>query len=1299
MLDLQLTLPLRFSFLRVPFTTPNLQRRGFLIRCCQGASLFFSPAGLHGEAFPNDFPDEMRSALGHPSELRLTPHYRSATPLDPVLLKLQPGSDDFISERYATRMEKLLSKWRDRLLQSPSDLQAVEHVLATNFHATPITPSREQTARANADLEIFRRQFPSTGTIGPKEFVRQLRNDLKPFEKLLTVEFQITGIELAPPTGTQQTTPTSVRTRIRYELTGSGTGFHREQRVGEWELAWIAGNTENLRIRSWRMLGETRSRSLHRLFEDITTRALKGNKCYASQFLRGADYWRTVLDAATGIDIYGNNGLAVGDFDSDGYDDVYVCQPAGLPNRLLRNRRDGTFEDVTGVSGLGLLENTSCALFLDVTNNGLQDLIVVRTDGPELYLNQGGGRFVHKPGTFHFARPPLGSFTGAAAADYDRDGRLDIYFCLYLYYQGVNQYRYPVPFFDAENGPANILMHNEGDGTFRDVTAETGLEKNNHRYSFCCGWGDFNGDGWPDLYVINDFGRNNLYRNRGDGTFTDVSAKAGVEDTGAGMSVSWFDYDNDGHQDLYVGNMWTAAGLRVTAQDNFMKRAPADVRSFNRQLTMGNTLFHNSGDGTFGDTSSSAGVEVGRWAWSSDAWDFDFDGYPDIYIANGMVSGPRTPDLASFFWRQVAAQSPWHEEHSRAYEEGWNAINELLRSDFAWNGFERNVFYANNRDGTFAEISGAVEMDFVEDGRTYALADFDHDGRQEVFVKNRNGPQVRILKNRMRELGAAIAFQLRGHKSNRDAIGASVTVTAGGRQLTQYLCAGSGFLAQHSKQMFFGLGNAKGPVEATIRWPGGSVQNFHNLPVGHLISVEEGVPVFHAEAFRPTSGDGIPQPPQSVTLPTRVETWLLAPVAAPEFSLPDLNGKIHTLDKYRGHPLLLNFWSTESPACGKELESFEFHHKQWALSGLALAALNVNLPGNAAEVEAYARSHKLSFNILVASQDAAAIYNLLFRYLYDRHRNLPIPTSFLLDSQGIIVKVYQGLANPRRIAEDFLKIPRTPRARLAKALPFPGVTEATKFQRNYLSLGSVYYRRGYFEPAAAAFQRALANNPSSAEAYYGLGSAYLKQEKVNEAHGCFQHAIRLNANYSNTLPNSWNNLGIIAARRGSMEEAIKDFQEALRYNPRYLIALQNLGNAYRQLGRWQEARQALEQALKVNPKDAEANYSLGMVFAEIGDAVNAHKHLEKALEARPDYPQALNNLGVLYLRTGQRYKAVKSFEACMRVAPSFDQSYLNLSRLYALEGQNSKARAVLLELLKQLPKDDRARQALEELNQ
>jgi tetratricopeptide (TPR) repeat protein len=1219
-----------------------------------------------------------------------------------VLLKVQPGSDDFVAEKYAAQIGVVFDGWSASLGQLPLQVEAIENALAPGFVGSSFVPIESRPVRSGV-LEVLELKFGSDLPLGRAAFISGLRSALSMFSHIVAAEFQITSIKTAD----DRAGSTDLHTRVRYELVGTGRDFYREQRVGYWELVWEVTTAASaapgeFRIRNWTMQDETRSRSAQPMFEDIALSAFGSNSSYSNQLLHGSDYWRTVLDGACGIDVYGHNGVSVGDVDNDGFDDLYICQPAGLPNRLYRNRGDGTFEDITEKSGVGVLENTASALFADVDNDGHQDLIVVRTNGPLLFLNQGGGKFQQKKDAFKFASTPQGTFTGSAIADYDRDGWLDIYFCLYLYYQGTGQYKYPVPYYAAENGPPNFLMRNNRDGTFCDVTAETGLNQNNTRYSFCCGWNDYNGDGWPDLYVVNDFGRKNLYHNNGDGTFTDVAEQAGVEDTGAGMSVCWADFDNDGREDLYVADMWTSAGERIAAQDVFKKGATEAVRRLYRKHAMGNSLFRNNG--SFQEVTRSAGVGMGRWSWSSDAWDFDHDGFLDLYITNGMVSGPSREDLNSFFWRQVVANSPDQAKPSNTYEQGWNAINELIRADGSWSGYERNVLYANNRDGTFSDVSGALGLDFLEDGRSFALADIDHDGRLEMFLKNRNAPQLRVLKNVIENLPPSIVFHLQGTKSNRDAIGAVVSVETQSCRQTRSIQAGSGFLSQHSKEVFFGLGEAKGPVRATIHWPNGLTQELRDLPVNHRVFVEEGSETVTMEAFRigfstlkslsvTTRGlyGALPE-----ALPASVEIWLLSPIAAPDFSLPDVSGRIQSLNSLRGKPALVNFWTAESKSCLRNLDIFNRVYSGWESDGLQLLTVDLD---DAQSAQALAHKRQFSFPVLRGSEDVASIYNILFRYLFDRHRDLDLPISFLLDAQGDIVKVYYGAINPDQISEDFRHIPQKDPDRLTKALPFRGVSDTFEFQRNYLSYGSVFFQYGYYDQAGASFQRALSDDPSSAEAAYGLGSAYFQEGKNTEARECFERATKLVAAYSDTLPNAWNNLGLLATREGRTNEAIPFFQKALRINPDYLIALDNLGNAYRQQKQWDEARQTLERAVAVAPQDPEANYSLGMVYAQLNETNRAYEYLQQALKLRPDYAEALNNLGVLYLRTGRRDHAVASFKECIRVAPTFDQCYLNLARVYSIEGTADKARTVLQELLTQRPDHPQAQRMLEELRQ
>jgi tetratricopeptide (TPR) repeat protein len=1276
------------------------RRRNFLVRCCQGAAgAALWPAGLRDLSFAPKVATALLSFPLGESDFHLHPHYRTPRPLDALLLKTQAGSDEFITEKYADQIGAVLADWSSQLLRTPAEVDTIAKALAPDFSGFSLEPVETKRLRSHAGVRVDRNTFGGRNTADKETFLRSLRTNVISFSKIITAEMQITEVEVLPQSPNDMSL--RVRTRVRYELVGTGRETHREQRVGDWDLEWKAAQSGEFRIARWNAANETHSTAVAPMFADITTAALGGAPSYSAQLLKGADYWRTVLDGASGIDIYGHNGVSVGDIDNDGYDDLYICQPAGLPNRLYRNRGDGTFEDVTESAGVGLLENTACALFVDVDNDGRQDLIVVRTNGPLLFLNEGSGKFRQKPDAFQFTKPPAGTFTGAAVADYDRDGWLDIYFCLYVYYQGTDQYKYPTPYYDAENGPPNFLLRNNRDGTFRDVTVAAGLDQHNTRYSFCCAWNDYNADGWPDLYVVNDFGRKNLYRNNGDGTFTDVAANAGVEDIGAGMSVCWLDYDNDSAMDLYVADMWTAAGKRVATQDVFHRDAPDNVKAWYRKHAMGNSLFRSAGKGAFQDVSAAAGVEMGRWAWSSDAWDFDHDGLPDLYVVNGMVSGPSRDDLNSFFWRQVVAKSPSTARSAPDYEQGWSAINELIRADDTWSGYERNVLYVNNGDGTFSDVSGAAGIDFLEDGRSFALADFDHDGRFEMLVKNRNAPQVRLMKNVIHGLGASASFRLRGTKCNRDAIGATVIVETGAQRQARTLQAGSGFLSQHSKEVFFGLGDAKDSFEATIRWPSGLVQELQGLPVNHRIWVEEGTKSPRLEPFKSGAGHAAVESAavsKSEELPDTVETWLLEPVAAPDFTLQDLGGKTTSLAGFRGKPVLLHLWAAETKNALEGIRNLDQKASGWGAAGMQVVTVSLD-PPEVERVRQLASQNQLRVPILLGTEDFAAVYNILYRYLFDRHRDLTLPTSFLIDVNGEIVKVYQGAFDFEQVARDVQHIPRNVSERMAAALPFPGITTVSDFSRNYLSYGSVFFQRGYLEPAKASFERALRDDPSSAEALYGLGSVYLQQQNASDAKLAFERATKATAGYPDTLPNAWNNLGLLATREGRTAESIPYFKKALEANPDHVIALVNLGNAYRQQKEWDLAKATMERAVEVGPDDAEANYGLGMVYAQLNDSDRAYQHLQRALKLRPEYPEALNNLGILYLRTQRPELAVAAFEECIRASPGFDQSYLNLARVYAVEGQPAKAREILQALLKQHPEHTLAKKALAELGQ
>ena len=481
-----------------------------------------------------------------------------------------------------------------------------------------------------------------------EKYAKQLKRGESSFERLdkLAARFRsLAVVELkVVSSGRASSSDSGAAIRIRVELAGQAKDGGRLSLQGHWDTSWHKdGAGWTLASIAPATLKEVRGGTI--AFTDISAAAFGANQSYTRQLAQSTDHWRGLLDEATGIDIYGHNGLAAGDYDGDGWEDLYICQPSGLPNRLYRNNGDGTFTDATAMAGLAVLDDTRSALFADLDNDGDQDLILITASQPLLFRNDGKGRFtLDRQSGLNIPGSEAGSLTSAALADYDNDGWLDLYVCSYDFWRPGKTYNAPTPYYDATNGPPNFLFRNIGRGKFTNATRASGLSQNNNRFSFAAAWGDFNNDGKPDLYVANDFGRNNLYANQGNGTFKDIAAQAGVDDLGAGMSAAWGDFNNDGRLDLYTGNMWSSAGQRVTNNAQFASVAAGDVRGAFQRQAKGNSLFQNLGNGRFEEKIQS-GVEMGRWAWSSDFADLDNDGNLDLYIQNGYITGPDLRDL------------------------------------------------------------------------------------------------------------------------------------------------------------------------------------------------------------------------------------------------------------------------------------------------------------------------------------------------------------------------------------------------------------------------------------------------------------------------------------------------------------------------------------------------------------------------------------------------------------------------------------------------------------------------------
>jgi hypothetical protein len=552
--------------------------------------------------------------------------------------------------------------------------------------------------------------------------------------------------------------------------------------------AWLAGQTTQT--------GKTapakiKPGEVH--FEDIARQAgLSATNVY------GGDTHKEFIIETTG------NGAIIFDYDNDGWPDIYLPNGStveGFPKdkaptgHLYHNNHDGTFTDVTSHAGLARFGWGQGGCVGDYDNDGYLDLLVTYWGQNVLYHNNGDGTFsdVTARAGLETARDEWS--TGCSFVDYDRDGKADVLVVRYLdfsydsvprpgqgrwcQWKGINVMCGPRGLKPGKNA----LYHNNGDGTFADVSQKSGVLNTSGCYGFTSLTADFDHDGWPDIYVACDSTASILYHNNQNGSFTDIAKKAGVafnEDGSeqAGMGLSADDFNHSGDPDL--------------VKTNFSDDTP--------------TLYLNRGDNNFDDVTYSSGLgKIKNWlGWGVQFYDFDNSGWPGILIANGHV------------YPEVDGKG--------------------LGTSYR----EPKVAYYNLRDGTFANITANAGPVLSEphSGRGMALADLFNDGHQEALVNNMN--ESPSLYYNTAPVGNWISLQLVGAKSNRAALGAIVTLEQGGDKHEKEVRSGDGYVSQSDLRLHFGLGKLSRVEKIVIRWSSGLVETLSDLPANQYYVVREG---------------------------------------------------------------------------------------------------------------------------------------------------------------------------------------------------------------------------------------------------------------------------------------------------------------------------------------------------------------------------------------------------------------------------------------------------------------------------
>ena len=903
----------------------------------------------------------------------------------------------------------------------------------------------------------------------------------------------------------------------------------------------------------------------------------------------GSPAQRYILEAMTG-------GVAFLDYDHDGYLDVFFVNgtrqeapPPQAGNRLYHNvpGSDGNrvFRDVTDAAGLRHSGwGTGCATG-DYDNDGDVDLFVAGWGPDLLYRNEGNGTFIDVTAAAGVGAKGWGA--SAAFGDLDLDGYLDLYVTQYLVfdpasppnagqpcrgYKGLETFCGP----HGMTAQADVLYRNLGNGHFADMSAATGIDQ--YRYP---GLGvvftDYDDDGDPDIYVANDSQPNLLFRNDGNWRLQEVAAFSGAaySEEGrsqAGMGVDAGDYDNDGDMDLFVTNF------------------SDDV----------NTLYQNQGHGAFADATAAVGLgDKPRpyLGWSTAFFDADNDGWLDLFIANGHLY-PQLKDQAS-------------------------GLRYAQPSLFYW-----------NEGGVFHRASPGPGLEVAKVSRATAFGDYDNDGDVDLLVVNLNDAP-NLLRNEGGSRHHWLGLELRGTASNRDGIGARVTLFAGQGKQVREVKRGYGFQSQHDGRVLFGLGQQEQVERAEIRWPSGQVQVLERPPLGAYLVVEEGRPEPLAQYAAPAASAPEPSSPQ-------------AP-AGPATAAPYAGEEHWTAEDHYQHGVAL--------------------YRQGRYEE-ALEAFRASLQGRPDHLPTYYSLGVTLFGGLGRSTEAATLLEqamakdstrvelceLLGRVYLSLNRAeeavAALSRAILLDPSSWENHHRLGLAHLRQGNLEAAKAAFQHASQAAPWAPIPQLSlsrvyESLGDQRAAASARLTFARLQRAQEGEDAYLQQLREDPVDAEAHARLGREYLKQQRYPEAQGQFRRALELDprcalAHYG---------MGAICFYQGRLDEAIAAYTAAYSADPNLVMALSDLGRAYHRAGRLEEAVDAYRQALRRQPDLALASSNLGEVYAAQGKAQEAITAFRTALKADSTLVDTRDALARLYASTGHLKEAIREWEQVLWLYP------------------------------------------------
>ena len=508
--------------------------------------------------------------------------------------------------------------------------------------------------------------------------------------------------------------------------------------------------------------------------------------------------------------------VSVSDFDQDGWNDLYLTNShIGSKNALYHNQKDGTFIDVGSKVGLADINVQGTGVSMgsiwgDYNNDGYEDIFIYKWGKPELFKNINGEIF--ESVSEEAGLPAWINANTAIWFDYNKDGFLDLFIGGY-YREEIDLWNLkttiimPESFEYANNGGRNYLFRNKGNGTFEDVTREANLLST--KWTLAAGAADLNGDGFQDLVIANDYAVDEWFINIGGQRFNEIGKDTGIGYTPkSGMNMTFGDIENNGKQSLYISNI-TEVGVLLQGNNLWI---PSEV----------------SGFPVYDNTARQKGVELGGWSYGAQFGDLNNDGSLDLYVANGFISGIK----GSSYWYDYSKVTGGNKAIIS------DALNWPAMEGKSQSGYQQNMIWLNDGSGNFLDASGDVCEHTTLDSRSVVMADLWNRGVIDVIVANMNQGLL-VYKNQVDPLNNWIGFSLSGNASNKSAIGATVILYWNGKKQAQVVTGGIGFCSQNQRALHFGLGQNPSVEKVEIIWPSGKLQVIEDPEPGKLHKVIE----------------------------------------------------------------------------------------------------------------------------------------------------------------------------------------------------------------------------------------------------------------------------------------------------------------------------------------------------------------------------------------------------------------------------------------------------------------------------